>query len=93
MKIRKQSRILHIARQKGIEISISALLATDERRRRHLQKVEQLRQKRNQYTHNIQGWLREGLLDQVESAKYKVKRINHDASRNYIACKENTAAT
>jgi seryl-tRNA synthetase len=77
--IRENSEIIQkVAVHKGIEISISELLAVDERRRALLQQVEQLRQKRNIYSKNIPQWLREGLHAQVEEAKLEVKCVNDE---------------
>ncbi len=80
MDSRESRNVQEVALQKGIEISISELLAIDERRRELLQLVEQLRQKRNLYSHNIQRWIREGLHGQAEDAKFEVKRNNDELS-------------
>lgn len=71
-----QWEVQQVADHKGITISIAELMGLDEQRRSLLQDVETLRQKRNEFTQEISGFIREGKHEQAEHRKQRVKTIN-----------------
>ncbi|MCZ8511807.1 serine--tRNA ligase [Paenibacillus filicis] len=73
-----RDQVQQAADHKGIEVNISELLRCDNRRRALLQQVESLRQIRNQISQQIPGWLRQGLTEETEKAKMKVKEVNRE---------------
>ncbi|MDF2723715.1 MAG: seryl-tRNA synthetase, partial [Paenibacillus sp.] len=64
------------ADQKGIDISIAALLRQDERRRRLLLEVEQLRQGRNRLTQDIHAFMKANRQDEADQTKQRVTESN-----------------
>jgi seryl-tRNA synthetase len=75
------ARVQNVADQKGISLSISELLMWDERKRKAQKDVEELRQCRNVWTQNISELLKEGMLEEAEQLKEKVKEINNQLSK------------
>lgn len=71
-----QLEVQQVANDKGITLSVAELLVLDEQRRILLQKVESLRQERNQFTQEISILMREGSRELAEPIKQNVKNIN-----------------
>lgn len=69
-------RVQKAADSKRIPISISELLACDERKRRQLQATEELRQTRNKLSEQIRNLINEGNTDEAERLKQTGKEIN-----------------
>ncbi|PWK08461.1 serine--tRNA ligase [Tumebacillus permanentifrigoris] len=65
-----------VAQQKGIEVSITDLLALDGKRRALLQEVEGLRKQRNDLSQSIPRLAKDGNQDEVEQIKELVRGIN-----------------
>lgn len=68
----------NIARQKGINVDIDALLRTDEERRTFLHRLEGLRQQRNQASKEIASFVERGesRSEAAERLKAQVRAIN-----------------
>jgi len=66
------------AERKGIEADVPALLASDERRRALLRRVEALRQARNERSRLVGTRLREGRTAEAEAAKREVERVRDE---------------
>lgn len=69
-------QVQQIAQAKGIKVSITELLAWDDRRLALLQEVEQLRQERNQLTPRIHKLMQEGETSSAEELRRSVKELN-----------------
>lgn len=75
--IRKNEELVqNVADQKGISLSIAELLEWDDKRRRALQEVEQLRQERNRITQQINTFIQENRMEQAEQQKQAVREVN-----------------
>lgn len=75
--IRQHQDIVQTAAdQKGIAISIAQLVDQDNQRLRLLQKIEQLRQERNQKSEAIRAFMQNKSIEQAEQHKQLVKEIN-----------------
>lgn len=75
-----QAEVQTVADQKGISLSISQLVAYDDRRRSLLQQLEQLRQDRNRLSQEISGLMRSNEREKAENSKQRVKEINQQLS-------------
>ncbi|UQZ86370.1 Serine--tRNA ligase [Paenibacillus konkukensis] len=64
-----------VADRKKIRLSVAKLLEWDERRRELLQRIEPLRQARNQRSQAISGLIREGRADEAEAGKAEVREL------------------
>ncbi|PAD77350.1 serine--tRNA ligase [Paenibacillus campinasensis] len=71
-----QRRVQLAADHKGIKLSVAELLDLDNDRRRRLQEVEQLRQRRNAGSQEISLLMQQGAKDQAELKKQEIKHIN-----------------
>lgn len=75
-----QAEVQAVADQKGISLSISQLVAYDDRRRSLLQQLEQLRQDRNRLSQEISGLMRSNEREKADRNKQQVKEINQRLS-------------
>ncbi|MEK3733513.1 serine--tRNA ligase [Paenibacillus sp. FSL M8-0334] len=75
-----QAEVQTVADQKGISLSISQLVAYDDRRRSLLQQLEQLRQDRNRLSQEISGLMRSNEREKADRNKQQVKEINQRLS-------------
>lgn len=74
--IRRHRELLQrTADKKGIDVSIGELIRLDDRRRRLLREIEQLRHERNRWSERIGEQIREGRRTQAEADKREAKKL------------------
>lgn len=67
--------VAEVARQKKIEISILKLIEIDDKRRKWITEVEQLRQQRNLGSAKVGNLMREGLKEEAELLRKEIREL------------------